>query len=108
MLLTGIGFTDAHLAALRQRGFDVTHVAQPSRDELDRLIPLVTHYVLGGDERLDGELLEKADRLTHVAFVGGNAAPFIDMRTASRRNIRISTSPGLNTDAVAEHSIGLL
>lgn len=108
LLITGPGVQQRHIDDVRQLGFDVEWRAQPSREELFALAPTLTHYVLGGDERLDAAFMAQATGLVHISLVGGDAGAFIDVEAASAHAVRISTTPGITARAVAEHALALM
>ena len=108
VLLTGGGYDPADVARLSGLGFEVVHREVISLDELEALIPSVDAYVLGGDERLDAGLLDRAARLRVISFVGTGFGDFIDTEAAARRSIAIRNTPGVASPAVVEHTIGLL
>jgi phosphoglycerate dehydrogenase-like enzyme len=108
VLLTGGGYDPAHLARLAGLGFEVVHREEIGPAELAELLPTIDAYVLGGDERLDAELLGRAERLRVISFVGTGFGDFIDAEAAARGNIAIRNTPGVASPAVVEHTMGML
>jgi lactate dehydrogenase-like 2-hydroxyacid dehydrogenase len=70
-------------------------------------LPCIEAYILGGDERLDADLIGIAERLTIISFVGTGYRDFIDEDAARAKGISIFNTPAVATLAVAEHTIGL-
>lgn len=64
------------------------------------------YYLLGGDEVLSNEVLSAAPRLRAVSFLGAGAASFVDLDAASARGVAVLNTPGVNSDAVAEFTVG--
>lgn len=58
-------------------------------------------------ERVDGAMLRRAPRLRIVARHGAGVDS-VDVDTARELGIRVTTTPGANAPAVAEHTIALL
>jgi phosphoglycerate dehydrogenase-like enzyme len=108
VLLTGEGYLPDHFDRLRNAGYAVIHEQEASPERLRALLPSIDAHVLGGSERLDGEVLDLADRLRVVSFVGTGIGAFVDVGKAAARGIRLCTTRGMCTRAVAEHTIGLL
>jgi glyoxylate reductase len=108
VLLTGPGYAPRHLSRLSAEGYDVLHREAVDLDELRSLLPSLDAYVLAGDERLDADALERAERLRVISFVGTGFGEFVDEEAARRRRIAVTNTPGVAAPAVAEHTIGLL
>ncbi|GAA3668296.1 NAD(P)-dependent oxidoreductase [Microbacterium marinilacus] len=58
-------------------------------------------------ERVDGDMMRRAPRLRIVARHGAGADT-VDQQTAAQLGIRVTTTPGANSRAVAEHAVALL
>lgn len=108
LLLTGPGYHKCHLDRAHALGFQVEWQLQPTQEFLVALAPALTHYVLGGDERLGTSFFTQAPNLRRISFVGGDVGAFVDLAAAASRGIEIVATPGVTAGAVAEHSIGLL
>jgi D-3-phosphoglycerate dehydrogenase len=52
--------------------------------------------------------LEKCGGLKHIVFLGTGAASFVDIATAKRLGIKVSTISGYGDTTVAEHAMGLV
>ncbi len=79
------------------------------RDEADGLEPVseITAVVTNGGIGLPGDLMAKLPALRMIA-VFGVGVDQIDLEQAKRRDIAITTTPHVLTDAVAEHAIALI
>ena len=108
ILLTGSGYSDDAVTKLEVLGYQVLQRAAPTREELFDLLPSLDAYVLGGDERLDGEAIGRSERLKLISFVGTGYGDFVDVAAATKRGIRIANTPSIAGPAVAEHTVGLL
>jgi glyoxylate reductase len=109
ILVTGEGFTRAHISMLEDGGFRVDHRAEEiSLSELRSIISDFDAYILGGMERLTDTEFALAKRLKIVSFVGTGCGSFIDMDAARRHSIKVCNTPAVMAPAVAETTIGLL
>src|SRR3989338_3146593 len=107
--LTGAGYTDQHYAKLREKQFEITHVAEDlTQTELQKILPGFDAYVLGGNERFTDNELRLADKLRVISFVGTGYSSFIDEKSAIKYNVAIRNTPAVMAPAVAEHAIGFL
>ncbi len=74
--------------------------------ELEKLIPGFDGYIAGVDE-INSAVLNAADRLRVVSRYGVGIDQ-VDLRTARARGIVVTNTPGANSTAVAELTIGLI
>lgn len=66
-------------------------------------------YILGGDEILDRDTIFKFPKsLKVISFFGVGYEAYIDTTATTEKNIYVTNTPGTNTIAVAEHTIGLM
>jgi len=66
-------------------------------------------YILGGDEILDKDTICKFPKsLKVISFFGVGYEAYIDTTATTEKNIYVTNTPGTNTIAVAEHTIGLM
>ena len=88
----------------------VVSIARPDLDEseLASLLSGKDAYILGGVEHVTARVLEHADQLKVIAFLGVGYHAFIDTPAATRRGIAVTNAPGANSRAVAEFAIGLM
>jgi glyoxylate reductase len=108
VLLTGEGYTDLHFAALRAAGHETVHVPDLAPECVAEALQGIDIHVLGGSERLDATVLAKARALRLISFAGTGIGAFVDVAAAAAQGIALKTTPNTNTDAVAEHTLGLL
>jgi len=106
---TMAGRDGAHLRVLREAGFDIAYppVARQLLEE-----ELLTQLdgidaVMAGSEPYTRRVIEAHPQLKVIARAGvGYDA--VDMAAATERGIVVTTTPGTNQDAVAEHTFTLL
>lgn len=108
VLITGTGFTRSHIARIEAVGYSVSHRTVIEPGELRELLPTVSAYVLGGDERLGADELRRAKQLKLISFVGSGFEAFVDQREAAVRGIAITNTPETATAAVVEHTVGMI
>lgn len=108
VLATGPGLTADVVEAL-SRWADVDVESEMPQSALESAPSRYDGYLLGGDERLSGDVLRAGPlRLRHVAFVGTGAADFIDLDAARQVGVSVSTVPKAAGNAVAEHALALV
>lgn len=105
ILLSGTGFTVAHLDRLRGAGFAPQYVGVGTAITQTKC---AVGYILGGDERLAASVLETMPQLKAISYVGSGIQLFVDCEYAAARGIALMRTPGPMVDAVAEHTLGLL
>jgi glyoxylate reductase len=108
VLITGPGFTQTHIARLEAVGYELLHRPVIESDELRELLPTITAYILGGDERLEADDLRRAERLELISFVGTGFEAFVDQHEAVACGITIRNTPDTATAAVVEHTMGMI
>lgn len=99
----------AHHSYLRDHGCEVAlcAAAHPlSADELRALVSGVDGLILGLD-RCDASVIDAADALKVISRYGVGVDE-VDVAAASKRGIAVTTTPGANSAAVAELTIGLI
>lgn len=62
-------------------------------------------YISGGLETCTKAVIEAADQLKAIGFLGVDPKNYIDLEAAAAKNIPVYTTPGANARAVAELSI---
>ena len=77
------------------------------RDDLRRLLGEVDGILVSPLDRLDAELLAGAPQLRVISSVG-TGLDHIDLAAATARGILVCHTPGLNVEAVADHTWALL
>ncbi|MEM7332772.1 MAG: NAD(P)-dependent oxidoreductase [Chloroflexota bacterium] len=78
-----------------------------SPDELKQTIPNYNGIIVRSETQLDADTLNHALKLKIIGNIG-SALDNIDVAAAQEKEILIVNSPGLNTLAVAEHTLGLM
>ncbi|MDH4762100.1 lactate dehydrogenase-like 2-hydroxyacid dehydrogenase [Pseudomonas oryzihabitans] len=74
---------------------------------LDEVAPRIRGVVTGGARGCARTLMDRLPRLEIVA-VAGVGTDAVDLDEAARRGIRVTTTPGVLTDDVADMALGLL
>ena len=97
---------DEATAALIDAGYQIRHRVGARGGDLVAALRGVTGAIVAHDP-LTADVLEQAPTLRAVvrSGVGYDA---IDVAAASRLGIQVSNLPGINSNAVAEYTIGLL
>ena len=92
---------------LINRGYEISYTPTISYEELKEKIGFVEGLIVTTRIPVNRELLEKADRLKWIARLG-SGMELIDVEYAESRNIKCISSPEGNSNAVAEHALGML
>ena len=82
-----------------------------SNDEIVKLLNDNNYdgYILGGDELLDEKTINKfPSSLKVISFFGVGYEAYIDTNATTKKGIYVTNTPGTNSRAVAEHTIGLI
>jgi phosphoglycerate dehydrogenase-like enzyme len=99
----------AHLAALRDAGFELVFPPRPMQlveSELLELMPGV-EAVVSGSEPYSAKVIRANPALRVIARVGvGYDA--VDVAAATEHGVAVTIAPGTNQDAVAEHTFCLM
>ncbi|MEU5263729.1 NAD(P)-dependent oxidoreductase [Amycolatopsis sp. NPDC021455] len=94
---------------LRSAGLETTHLPMTGRRDPGRLAAALAGVdaALVANEPLTEDVLARAPRLRAIVRTGvGHDS--IDVAAAARLGITVSTLPGVNANAVAEYTLGLL
>ena len=97
-------FLENHLQSL---GFDCELDTESSKSEIEKKINQYFGVVIRSRFSIDKTFLKKAKKLAFVAREGVGTE-HIDLEYAAAKGIQIITSPEGSSDAVGEHTIGLL
>ena len=92
---------------LKVLGFDCELDTESSKEEIEKRIDQYFGLVIRSRFSIDKLFLEKAVNLAFVAREGVGTE-HIDLEYAAKKGIKIITSPEGSSDAVGEHTIGLL
>lgn len=96
------------MALLRSRGFTIDDPGDALEvGEAARRAAGVDAIIVGGTHPLGREVLEAAARL-RVVSRQGVGMDNIDLETATRLGVPVCNTAGCNSDAVADHTMGLL
>lgn len=100
---------DAVDAYLQDAGFDTVHAPLRGRREPDELIALLRDIdgALIANEPMTATVLARAPVLRAIVRTGVGYDS-VDVRTATELGITVSNLPGINANAVAEYTLGLL
>ena len=95
---------------LKDKGYEVKvgPEGKIERNELLEKVKGVNAILSVLTEKIDGEVMESAGK--DLKIVANYAVGYnnIDLEEAKKRNILISNTPGVLTDAVSDHTIGLI
>ena len=115
VLVTGDSIEQCYLDQLAEAGLEVSNPVESfppailSDETLRDRLHSCVGYILGGDEIASASVLEAvADELRVVAFLGVGYESFIDAAAARRLGIRVTNTPGVLSNAVAEFTVGML
>ena len=92
---------------LRAAGHEVMADGQLGRAQTLAAIPKATALIVRSATQVDAELLRAARRLRYVVRAGAGVDN-VDLAAATERRVIVMNTPGANTLAVAEFTIGLL
>jgi len=101
---------DKGIKILKDKGWDVAvgPEGKISREELLKGVKGVEAILSVLTEKIDGEVMEAAGK--QLKIIANYAVGYnnIDVKEAKKRGIMVTNTPGVLTDAVAEHTIALL
>lgn len=95
------------LDLLRQAKDVSLHHARPGESALRRLLETAEGLIVRSDVTVDDELLEHAPRLRVIGLAGTGVAN-IDVDSATRRGIIVTSTPGTSAIAAGEHTLALM
>ncbi|WP_054814755.1 2-hydroxyacid dehydrogenase [Nocardia arizonensis] len=110
VLVTGSSIDPKFLKQLESEGCVVRTVAEELRteDALIRALDNVRIYLLGGNEVATAEVIRSAPDLELIAFLGVGYESFMDVDAVRERGIRVTNTPNISSNSVAEFTIGQL
>jgi D-3-phosphoglycerate dehydrogenase len=65
-------------------------------------------YISGGIEKCPASVIEAADKLKMIGFLGTDASNYVDLVAAKKKGVSVVTTPGANARAVAELTVMLM
>lgn len=90
-------------------GNNVVHLRRPQDNQhIINHFNGVRHYIIGGPEYADEQLLSHAPDLKHIVVLGTGTNSFVDLSAAFSKGILVENTPHLNADAVAEYALGAI
>jgi D-3-phosphoglycerate dehydrogenase / 2-oxoglutarate reductase len=95
------------IATIEQLGFEVDHIEDLDNEELKKIIPRYTGLVVRTSLIMNKEMLDAATQMKYI-LRPGSGMDNIDVPYAESKGIKLFNSPEANSDAVAEHAIGLI
>lgn len=93
--------------ALIKKGWSVDYNTSISLEEVNDCIHDYDGIVINSKILMDCKLIDKGNKLTFVARLG-SGMEIVDIPYARSRNIRVINAPEGNSNAVAEHAMGML
>jgi len=95
------------IETLEGLGFAVNHIEDLSNEQLKGMIGDYTGLVVRTSLTMDAEMIDRALQLKYI-LRPGSGLDNVDVEYAQSKGILIFNSPEANSDAVAEHALGLL
>ena len=93
--------------ALIKKGWDVDYKTSITLDEVHDSIHDYDGIIINSKILMDRTLIDKGKKLTFVARLG-SGMEIVDITNARSRGIRVINAPEGNSNAVAEHAMGML
>jgi len=107
-ILISDGFDKDLFKKLRDNeNFQVHPKSKVSESELKELLPKVEGLVIRSATKVTPEILELAPKLKYVIRAGAGTDN-IDKKSCAIKGVKVSNTPGANTNAAAEHAIALM
>ena len=107
--VTGVGYWPEGLADLEEAGYELWKLGEVNWDEMgDEAFSGLVGYVHGGNEYLDEVFFSRAHDMVCVGFLGSGFTNYIDGAAAERHGVKVASTPDGLTNAVAEHTVGMI
>lgn len=107
-ILISDGFDKKLFEKLRNnQKFQVHPQSKVSDDELKTLLPKIEGLVIRSATKVTPEILEKASQLKYIIRAGAGTDN-IDKKSCALKGVKVSNTPGANTNAAAEHAMALM
>jgi len=110
VLFTGNTLNDAEMLELKNKGIEIVPASYDlSEDQVAELLMDCDGYILGGDEIVTEQMLQKSgSKLKAISFFGAGYEKYIDTTATSKRGIMVANTPGANAHSVAEFTVALM
>jgi D-3-phosphoglycerate dehydrogenase len=87
--------------------FEVYPEPKISKEKLEELLPRLTGLVVRSATQVNQELIDKAPQLKYV-IRAGEGTDNIDKAYCEQKGIKVSNTPGANSNSAAEHALALM
>lgn len=109
VLFTGCTFSKKRIQELKSQGFLIKPAGMDlSENGLIKALKDCDAFIPGGDEITTKKVIESSPNLKIIAFLGAGYEKYIDVKTATKRGIAVTNTPGANAYTVAEHTVALI
>jgi len=88
-------------------GFEVDFMPEITQDEIKKIIPAYSGWVVRSRSKATADIIEKAENLKVIGRAGAGLDN-VDIEAATKRGIVVMNTPGGNTVSTAEHTCSML